>query len=152
MGPQSRESPNFKNFGKVVASPSLGPSESCESVFAHGSSTHQKCYNYAQINLLFGLCRFVWIIDPFVIHPSSHLEAPTRLSTPKVMRTKERTPTPYPLVIFILNSQLSLSKNLGCINKCMYIPWFSLFMCCWILRGSCWHLFVKTCWASCKTL
>jgi hypothetical protein len=53
--------------GKVVGSPSSGRGESCESLFAHGSSVHQKCSNYAPINLLFGLCRSVWIIDPLVI-------------------------------------------------------------------------------------
>jgi hypothetical protein len=42
---------------------SLGHGESCDSVFAHGSFVHQKCCNYALINLLFGLCKFVWVID-----------------------------------------------------------------------------------------
>jgi hypothetical protein len=37
--------------------PSPGRGESCESVFAHGSSVHQKCSNYALTNLLFGLCK-----------------------------------------------------------------------------------------------
>jgi hypothetical protein len=45
--------------GKVVASPSLIHGESCESMFAHGLSMHQKCSNYALTNLLFGLCRFM---------------------------------------------------------------------------------------------
>jgi hypothetical protein len=42
---------------------SLGHGESCEFVFAHGSFVHQKCFNYALTNLLFGLCKFVWVID-----------------------------------------------------------------------------------------
>jgi len=37
--------------------PSLGHGESCEFVFAHGSSLHQKCYNYTLTNLLFDLYR-----------------------------------------------------------------------------------------------
>jgi len=45
--------------GKVVASPSSGRVESCESMFAHDSSMHQKCSNYALTNLLFGLCKSV---------------------------------------------------------------------------------------------
>jgi len=45
--------------GKVLASPSLGCGESCESVYARGLSMHQKCYNYALTNLLFGLCGLV---------------------------------------------------------------------------------------------
>jgi len=38
----------------------MGSGESCESyefVFVHGSSVHQKYYNYALTNLLFGLCK-----------------------------------------------------------------------------------------------
>jgi hypothetical protein len=74
--------------------------ESCEFVFAHGSSMHQKCSNYALTNLLFGLCRSVWIIDPLVIRPSLYPEALACLSTPKVLRTKERTPIIYPFDVF----------------------------------------------------
>jgi hypothetical protein len=36
--------------------------------------------------------------------PSPHLGAFTRLSTPEVLRIKERTPTPYPSVVFTLDS------------------------------------------------
>jgi len=42
-----------------VGSPSPGHGESSEFVFARGSSMHQKCFNYALTNLLFGLCRSV---------------------------------------------------------------------------------------------
>ncbi len=45
--------------GKVVASANLDRGESCESMFAHGLSMHQKCSNYALTNLLFDLCRSV---------------------------------------------------------------------------------------------
>jgi hypothetical protein len=38
-----------------VASLSPGRGESCKSMFARGSSVHQKCSNYALTNLLFGL-------------------------------------------------------------------------------------------------
>jgi len=51
--------------------PSPGHGESCESVFAHGSFVHQKCYDFALTNLLFGLCKSVWITKPFVVHPNS---------------------------------------------------------------------------------
>jgi hypothetical protein len=103
VGFQSCESPNFGNswnkmtFGcmpQAVAKhkkyykkgrwwlpPSLGLGKSCESVFAHGSSMHQKCFNYAVTNLLFGLCNFVWIIDSLVIRPNPHLGAPAHPST-----------------------------------------------------------------------
>jgi hypothetical protein len=49
--------------GKVVVSPSPSRGEYCESVFARGSSVDQKHSNYTLINLLFGLCRSVWVID-----------------------------------------------------------------------------------------
>jgi hypothetical protein len=44
-------------IGKVVASPNLGNGEFCESVYASGLFVHQKCLNYALINLLFDFCR-----------------------------------------------------------------------------------------------
>jgi hypothetical protein len=56
-------------------SPSCG--ESYESVYAHGSFVHQKWSNYALTNLLFGLCKSMWIVNPLVAHHSSHPEAPT---------------------------------------------------------------------------
>jgi hypothetical protein len=84
MGPQSCKSPNCVNSGTPTwesrdkkpfgcgphggtqsiliggrwwLPPSLGGGESYESEFAHGSSWHQKCSNYALTNLLFGLCK-----------------------------------------------------------------------------------------------
>jgi hypothetical protein len=99
MGLQNHGSPNFGNFetpnlgvprqndiwvqapwlgieniirGKVVVSPKFRSWWVCEFVFAHGSSVHRKCSNYALTNLLFGLCRFVWVIDLFLTCPNSH--------------------------------------------------------------------------------
>jgi hypothetical protein len=43
-------------------------------MFAYGSSMDQKCSNYALTNLLFGLCRFVRVIDLLVILPNPILE------------------------------------------------------------------------------
>jgi len=34
---------------------------------------HQKCSNYALTNLLFGLCKSMWIIDPIFLHLNPHL-------------------------------------------------------------------------------
>ncbi len=68
-------------------------------MFARGSSVHQKCSNYALTDLLFGLYKFVWIIDPLVIHPSPHLRAPTCPSTPGTLGAKEHAPTPYPSIV-----------------------------------------------------
>ncbi len=62
--------------------PSLGYGESCEFVFAYGSFVHQKCSHYALTNLLFGLCRFVWIIEPLVALPSpNHLQVVFKVKT-----------------------------------------------------------------------
>jgi hypothetical protein len=44
-------------------------------MFARASSVHQKCSNCALTNLLFGLCRFMWIIDLLVIHHNPHPKA-----------------------------------------------------------------------------
>jgi len=46
----------------------------------------------------------VSIIDLLVIHPNPHSEAPARTSTPEVLQAKDHTPTPYPFVVFILDS------------------------------------------------
>jgi hypothetical protein len=42
------------------------------STYAHGSSMHQKCFNYALINLLIGLYRSKWIIDPLITYLNPH--------------------------------------------------------------------------------
>jgi hypothetical protein len=44
----------------------LGHGEYCEFMFTHGSFVHQKCSDYALTNLLFSLCKFVWIIESLV--------------------------------------------------------------------------------------
>ncbi len=101
MSLQSCKSPNFWNFGTLNweswdkwhldaglmarhwkyykggrwwRPQSSGHGEFCEFVFAHGSCMHQKCSSYALTNLLFGLWRFVWVIDLLVNLPSPILE------------------------------------------------------------------------------
>jgi hypothetical protein len=107
--------PSTKNIirGKVVGSLNSGHGEFCKSVFAHGLSVHQKCSNYALTNLLFGLCMSMWIIDLLVARPSPHLEAPTCPSTPEVLRTRERTRTPYPFVVFTFRFTIESIRELG---------------------------------------
>jgi hypothetical protein len=73
-----------------MASPSLSRGESCESMFARGLSVHQKCSNYALTNLLFGLYRYVWVIDLLFTLPSPHPNIPTCPFTPKVLQARER--------------------------------------------------------------
>jgi hypothetical protein len=43
---------------------------------------------------------------------SPHPGAPTRPSSPKVLRAKERALAPYFSIVFALNSHLSLSRSL----------------------------------------
>jgi hypothetical protein len=80
-------------------------------MFARGSSMHQKCPNHTLINLLFGLCKFVWIIDQLVIRFSPHHKVPARPSTPKVLWTKERTLTPYPYVVYTFGLEVESIKE-----------------------------------------
>jgi hypothetical protein len=111
--------PGTKNTirGKVVLPSSSGRADSCESVFAHGSSVHQKCSSYALTNLLFGLCRSIWIIDPLVIRFSPHPEAPTRPSTSEVLRARERAPILYPLVVFTFEFVVKSIKEFGGVSS-----------------------------------
>jgi hypothetical protein len=62
-------------------------------------------------SLLFDLCKSVWKIDPLVTHPNLHLEAPTHPST---LEGRERTPIPYPLVVFTFGFIIEYIKEFGC--------------------------------------
>jgi hypothetical protein len=83
-------------------------------MFTRGSSVHQKRSNYALTNLLFGLCRFIWIINVVTL-PIPHPGTPAYPFTPKVLWIKERAPIPYSSIVFTSNSHLNLSK-IGCRN------------------------------------
>jgi hypothetical protein len=50
---------------------------------------HQKYSNYALINLLFDLCRSVWIINPLITCLNPHSGTLTCRSTPKMLWTSE---------------------------------------------------------------
>jgi hypothetical protein len=102
--------------GRWWLPPSSSHGESCESVFAHGSSVHQKCSDYALTNLLFGFCKSVWVIDLLVILPSPYPITPARSSTLKVLQTRECTRTSHFFVMFTLDSHLNLLRNLGVHN------------------------------------
>jgi hypothetical protein len=62
--------------------------------------------------VLFGLCKFLWIIDPLVTHPSPHPRASTRPSTLEVLCVKENTPTPF-FVVFIFGLTFEYFKECG---------------------------------------
>jgi len=80
-------------------------------VKTHWIKEFQKCSNYALTNLLFGLCRFVWIINMFFIRPNPHLGALTHLSTSKMLRTRERTAIHYPSVVFTFGFTVETVKE-----------------------------------------
>ncbi len=90
----------YHKGGRWWLPPSPGRGGSYESMYVRGLSVHQKCSNYTLINLLFGLCRFMWIIGSLVIHPSPHPEASKHRSTLEVLRGREHALTPYRSIIF----------------------------------------------------
>jgi len=98
--------------GKVVASPIPGHGEFCEFMFAHGLFVHQKCSSYTLTNLLFGLCRSVWIIDLLFNLPSPHPGAPACSFTLEVLRAKERAPIPPPSDVFTFVFTIESIKEL----------------------------------------
>jgi hypothetical protein len=96
-----------KNRVRWWLPPSPGRGESYESMFAYSSSVHQKCSNYVLTNLLFGLCRSVWVIELLVHLPSLHPKVPAHFSTPDVLWVRERAPTPFPFVIYTFGLVMS---------------------------------------------
>jgi hypothetical protein len=75
--------------GRWWLPPSPGRGESCGFEFARGLSLHQKCSNYALTNLLFNLCRFVWVIKclSFFLVPS---QSSSTFFYPQLLQAKER--------------------------------------------------------------
>jgi len=110
-----------------MVSPKFNCGESCEFVFAHGSYVHQKCSNYALTNLLFGLCRSMWVIDLLVTLPSPYPRAPTHPFTLKMLRAKERTLTPHSSIVFTLDSHLNLLRSLG-VCHLSYCPSLNMYL------------------------
>ncbi len=96
---------------------------------------HQKCSKYTLTNLLFGLCKFVWVIDLLVILPNLHPGVPTRPFTPKVLRAKERAPTPYPYVVFTFKLIVEFTKEFGGASFLQYLEMLQGFYCKPWLRG-----------------
>ncbi len=91
--------------------PSLGCGESYEFVYVSDSSVHQKCSNYTLTNLLFGLCKFMWIVDPLVILSSPHPGASTCPSYPRNVVSKKVYPTPS--IVFTFGFTFEYFKKCG---------------------------------------
>jgi hypothetical protein len=112
VGPVGNHKVYYKG-GRRWLPPSSGCGESCESMFARGSSVHQKCSSYALTNLLFSLCRFAGVIDLLVTLPTPISELQR---APLPLKCYELGSTPQVLFLPLsssLDSYLSLSKNLG---------------------------------------
>jgi hypothetical protein len=110
VGPVARHIEHYKGEGGGF--PQVRAMVSCESMFARGFFMHQKCSNYALTNLLFVLCKCVWIIDLLIICLSPHPRAPIHPSTPEMLWAKERTPTPYPFVVFTFGFRVESIREL----------------------------------------
>jgi hypothetical protein len=83
---------------------------------AHGLSMHQKCSNHGLTNLLFGLCRFVWIIGLFIIRPSPHLGTLACL-LPQKCYELENEPQFLLLLFLFSDSNLNFLRSLGMCQK-----------------------------------
>ncbi len=112
VAPMANDKEYYKGKGDSWVSPKF---ELWWTLWIHVCScsfVHQKCSNHTLTNLLFGLCRFVWIIDPLFTHLSPHLKVLARPFALKVLWTKS-----IPQFLFLLfslsNSHLSLPRNVG---------------------------------------
>ncbi len=102
---------------KVVASPKSGPWWGLWICVYPWFIRAPKCSNYPLTNLLFGLCKFVWVIDFLVNLPSPHLGALAHPSTLKMLQAKECTPIPSPSNVFTFGLIIESIKELGCVSK-----------------------------------
>jgi hypothetical protein len=103
--------------GKVVASPKSGPWWVLWVQVCPWFVCGPKCSDYALINLLFGLCKSVWIIELLVNLLSPHPRAPSHPSTPKVLRTREHALTPFPFNVFTFGLVVESIKELGGVSS-----------------------------------
>ncbi len=76
-----------------------------------------KCSNYTLTNLLFGLCRSMWVIELLFNLSKSHPGAPTGPSTPEVLRSKKHAPTPSPFDVHIWTQSWVHLGAWGCVMK-----------------------------------
>jgi hypothetical protein len=96
---------------------SSGRGEFYEFVCAYVSSMHQKCSNYALINMLFSLCKSIWIINTLVTCPSPHPKVIACPSSPKVLRVREHIPTPSSSIIFTFRLAFESYEEFGGVLK-----------------------------------
>jgi hypothetical protein len=112
--------------GRWWLPPTLGYGEFCEFVCAHGLFMHQKCSNYALTNFLFGLCKFVWIIDLLITCLSPHPKVLVYPSTFEVLQVKERTLIYFSFIAFTFGFAFEYNKDLGVCHNQSSIYFFLL--------------------------
>jgi len=103
----------YNIMGKVVISPKSRPWWVLWVRVCPWFVCAPKCFNYTLTNLLFGLCRFVWVIELFINLPSPISELQHTLLPPKCCKLGS---APQLLLFPLsspLDSQLSPSRSLG---------------------------------------
>jgi hypothetical protein len=107
---RSPRGPPIPTFGSVSLILTLASKWGCD----------KKCSNYTLTNLLFGFCRFVWIIEPLVAHPNPILELQHAFLPLKCCELKS---APQLLLLSLsspLDLQLNPLRNLGgCHQLCL---------------------------------
>jgi hypothetical protein len=103
--------------GKVVASPKSRPWWILWIRDCVWFVRAPKYFNYAPTNLLFGLCRFVWVIELLVNLPSPHPGTTARPSIPEVLWTRERALILSPFVVFTFGLAVESIMELGGASK-----------------------------------
>ncbi len=93
-------------------------------MYAYGSFVHQKCSNYALTNLLFGLCRSVWIIDLLFICPSPHPGTSMHPSTLEMLQAKECVPIPFSSIVFTFGITFESFKECGGASHSLHLSNF----------------------------
>ncbi len=97
--------------------------ESCESVYAHGSSMHQKCSNYVITSLLFGLCKSIWIINLLVTHLSPYPRTLAHPFYPRGVANKGTYPNSF-FCCFHFETHIWIFQGIwGCINFNVQSRW-----------------------------
>jgi hypothetical protein len=77
-----------------------------------------KCSKHALTNLLFSLCKFVWVIEVLVNLPSPILELQqTRLSTLEMLRARGCAPTLFPSIVHLWTCSWVHEGAWGCVNN-----------------------------------
>jgi hypothetical protein len=85
-------------------------------MYVCGLFVHQKCSNYALIDLLFGLCKSIWIIDSLVachLSYSPSQKSNTPFSPQKCYELRNVPQFIYLLLFSFWDLHLSLSRSLG---------------------------------------